>query len=119
VDVERLDGHRDIEALGRVVLAGSERADARSERDFLRAWTRKEAVTKATGDGLRIPFSEVVVSGPGEPPRVLAWPYPDPPDSLSLIDLDPPPGYLAALAVRGPVTNVVIRNGDGLLAQSH
>lgn len=119
VDVERLDGRRDSAALGRLVLAESERGTARTEREFLRAWTRKEAITKATGDGLRVPFSEVVVSGPDEPPRVLAWPYPDPPDSLSLVDLDAPPGYLAALAVRGPVSDVVVRNGAGLISGAH
>ena len=45
-------------------------------RAFLVAWTRKEAVTKATGDGLRAAFSDVVVAadaGPA-PPGVLAVP---------------------------------------------
>lgn len=116
VDVERLDGRRDSAALGRLVLAESERASVLTEREFLRVWTRKEAVTKATGDGLRVPFSEVVVSAPDAPPRVLAWPYPDPPDSLSLADLDAPPGYLAALAVRGPVSGIVVHNGAGLIS---
>jgi 4'-phosphopantetheinyl transferase len=118
VDVERNDGRRDTEALTRFILAEGERppAGADEPRVFLRAWTRKEAVTKATGDGLRVPFSQVVVSGADEPPRVIAWPYPDSPDSVSLFDLEAPDGYLAALAVIGGCDRVDIRDGSALLS---
>jgi 4'-phosphopantetheinyl transferase len=116
VDVERLDRRRDSDALGRYVLAESERAAARTDGGLLRAWTRKEAVTKATGDGLRTPFTQVIVSGADEPPRVLAWPYPEPPQAVSLFDLDAPPGYLAAVAVLGPCHDIFLRNGRDLLA---
>ena len=104
VDVEQLDGrrrpvggHGDPGALARLVFSGSERAalatagPATRARAFLVAWTRKEAVTKATGDGLRVPFSEVVVAVDTGPPRVVSWPYPRPPDSVSLLDLDAGP----------------------------
>ena len=37
-------------------------------------WVRKEAVLKATGDGLAVPPSDLVVSAAGQPPRLLAWP---------------------------------------------
>jgi len=107
VDVEQLDGERDVAGLSRLVLGEGERAA--DEREFLRAWTRKEAVTKSTGDGLRVPFSQVIVVG--QPPRVTAWPYPAPPDSVTVKDLDAPAGYLAALAVLGPVAGIVIHNG--------
>jgi 4'-phosphopantetheinyl transferase len=106
VDVELLDGDRDIAGLSRLVLGEGEQAA--DEREFLRAWTRKEAVTKATGDGLRAPFSQVIVAG--EPPRVAAWPYPDSPDSVTVKDLDAPAGYLAALAVLGPVADIFVHN---------
>ena len=115
VDVEQLDGrrrpvggHGDPGALARLVFSGPERAalaavgPATRAHAFLVAWTRKEAVTKATGDGLRVPFSEVVVAADTGPPRVVSWPYPQPPDSVSLLDLDAGPGYVAALAVLGP-----------------
>jgi len=105
-DVEELAGERDVSGLSRLVLGDGEHAA--DEREFLRAWTRKEAVTKATGDGLRVPFSQVIVAG--EPPRVRSWPYPGAPEEVTLLDLDAPPGYLAALAVLGPVGDIVVHN---------
>ncbi|WP_007027254.1 4'-phosphopantetheinyl transferase family protein [Saccharomonospora iraqiensis] len=67
---------------------------------FFRFWTRKEAVMKATRRGLRIPLRALTISGPDEPPRLLA----SADDAVSaeavrLADLDPGPGYRAAVAV--------------------
>ena len=83
VDVEQLDGRPhplggdgDPDALARLVLSAAEQAalaavpPAGRARAFLVAWTRKEAVTKATGDGLRAAFSEVVVAADAGRP---AW----------------------------------------------
>jgi 4'-phosphopantetheinyl transferase len=129
VDVEQADGRArplggdgDTDGLARMVLADSERAalsaadPAVRDRSFLVAWTRKEAVTKATGDGLGVSFKEVVVSPAGQPPRLLAWPYPLAPQDVSLLDLDAAPGYLAALAVIGRCAEVRARDGSALLA---
>ncbi|MGD0239714.1 MAG: 4'-phosphopantetheinyl transferase superfamily protein [Streptosporangiaceae bacterium] len=143
VDVEQLDGRAhplggdgDPEALARLVLSGAEQAvlnaipPAGRARAFLVAWTRKEAVTKATGDGLRAAFSEVVVAdraavdgaagdgaaGDGAP-RLASWPYPRDPRGVTLLDLDAAPGYLAALAVLGPCEAVTARDGSTLLAE--
>jgi 4'-phosphopantetheinyl transferase len=128
VDVEQLDGRArplgdggDPEALARLVLAEPERA-ALAEADpsararaFLVAWARKEAVTKATGDGLSAPFSQIVVAA-GGPPRVTSWPYPQAPETVSLLDLDAGPGYVAALAVLGRCEAVRSADGSALLA---
>jgi 4'-phosphopantetheinyl transferase len=124
VDVEQLEDRPrgDPVALGRVVLAEPERealgalAPAARARAFLVAWTRKEAVTKAQGDGLRVPFREVVVTEAAAAPRLLAWPYPQEPGRVSLLDLDPEPGYVAALAVLGRCDTVRARDGSALLA---
>ena len=123
VDVEHSDARRhDPDALARLVFSGAERAalatahPSDQARDFLVAWTRKEAVTKATGDGLRVAFSQVVVAADVGPPRVISWPYPQPPDRVSLLDLDAAPGYVAALAVIGPCRAVRDRDGSALLA---
>jgi 4'-phosphopantetheinyl transferase len=128
VDVEQLDGRPrrpgsgDPEALARRVLSDDERTalaavhpSARS-RAFLVAWTRKEAVTKAKGDGLRVRFGDVVVAASAGAPRLVAWPYPQAPESVSLLDLDTDPGYVAALAVIGRCGAVRARDGSALLA---
>jgi len=128
VDVEQLEGRPrelgggDPGALGRVVLAAEEQAALAKvpasgrARAFLVAWTRKEAVTKAQGDGLRVPFGAVVVAPDAAAPRLVAWPYPQDPRSVSLHDLDPGPGYVAALAVLGRCDTVRTRDGSALLA---
>jgi 4'-phosphopantetheinyl transferase len=129
VDVEQLDGRShplggdgDPEALGRLVLSAAEQAALAAvpppgrARAFLVAWTRKEAVTKATGDGLRAAFSEVVVAADAGPPRLVAWPYPRDPRAVTLLDLDAAPGYVAALAVLGRCAAVAARDGSALLA---
>src|SRR5271157_645879 len=85
-------------------------------RAFLVAWTRKEAVTKATGDGLRAAFSDVVVAADAGPPRLVSWPYERSVHSVSLLDLDADPGFVAALAVIGRCETVRARDGSALLA---
>jgi 4'-phosphopantetheinyl transferase len=129
VDVEQLDGRAHPlggedgpQGLARLVLADAERAalaavcPADQTRAFLVAWTRKEAVTKATGDGLRVSFSEVIVTGAPGTPRLVAWPYPQSPESVSLLDLETDTGYVAALAVIGRCAAVAARDGSALLA---
>jgi 4'-phosphopantetheinyl transferase len=123
VDVERLEGRArrpgggDPEALARMVLSDTERAALAAvppsgrDRAFLVAWTRKEAVTKARGEGLRVPFGDVVVAGAEGAPRLLAWPYPQAPQGVSLHDLDAGRGYVGALAVIGRCD--AVRAGDG------
>jgi 4'-phosphopantetheinyl transferase len=127
VDVEQLDGRArrpgggDPEALARLVLADAERAVLAAvpppgrDRALLVAWTRKEAVTKAKGDGLRVPFERVVVAADGGTPRLVAWPYPQDPGVVSLRDLDAEDGYVAALAVIGRCDTVRARDGSALL----
>ena len=105
VDVEQaeerrhlLGGDGDPEALARLVLSEAERAVLAAvppgdrARAFLVAWTRKEAVTKATGDGMSVAFSEVVVAADGGPPRVTAWPYPRSPGTCPCATWTRPPG---------------------------
>ena len=128
VDVEQLEerprelGGGDPDTLARLVLADEERAALAAvhpsgrARAFLVAWTRKEAVTKAKGDGLRVPFTEVVVATHAGQSRLVAWPYPQDPRSVSLLDLDTEPGYVAALAVLGRCDTVRARDGSALLA---
>ncbi len=70
---------------------------------FLRCWTRKEAILKATGTGLAFPLDRVVVTlRPDEPARVVA--FGDDPGAGSvwwLEGLEPGAGYLGAIASPG------------------
>ena len=100
LDVERISDV-DIEGLTRLVLHPDEKAP--DPDAFFTFWTRKEAVVKATGDGLGAPLAQVRVSDPGEPPELLAYPYRAAPPVAHLVDLRPADGYRAALAVLAAV----------------
>lgn len=94
VDTEDLTD-ADFEGFADATLAGDERAafDGLDGHDLLvaraRVWARKEAILKATGHGLVVDPSEVLVSGPLDPPGLLAWRAEEPaPPAVSLVDLD-------------------------------
>jgi 4'-phosphopantetheinyl transferase len=104
VDVEHLDRELDADRLARRCLTPRERSlfeslDARARRRrFLRLWTCKEAMSKATGDGLRAPMGELDVELDGNP-RLSAGPAPYSPDDWHLLMLDLAGGYVTALAL--------------------
>lgn len=87
--------HRD---LGRSVCSTFELQDVIDWPTFLTYWTRKEAILKATGHGLRLPMTEVVVSAPHEPPTLLAFPAATVP-ICQLATLDVGPNHIGAVAV--------------------
>lgn len=93
VDVEevRTPGEPDLRAL---VLAASERGD-----DLTTYWVRKEAVLKATGEGLRVGLTEVVVTDPDVGPALVRAHRGDLPARTALRTLRPGDGYRACLAV--------------------
>lgn len=114
VDVERIRPLREVDQL--VSRFFSPREDAvfqglaaeQKPEAFFRLWTRKEAWLKATGEGITESLGRVEVSFlPGEPARLLS--LPEGAAALSawrLHDLDPGPGFVAALAVvarAGPI----------------
>jgi 4'-phosphopantetheinyl transferase len=105
VDVEELSDRLTEDIAGQL-LGPDEAADLRGlgpaarRRGLLEYWTRKEAVLKATGDGLRVPLSDLCVSAPDEPPRLLAWDdRPGLPGRFTMHTLAPGPGYAACLAL--------------------
>jgi 4'-phosphopantetheinyl transferase len=86
---------------------------------FLRYWVRKEAVLKATGDGLTVPMSQLTVSAPDQPPRLERWPQrPALPSAVSLHDLAARPGYVASVALLGGDAVVTERDAAALLGGS-
>lgn len=103
VDVEVVDPRIDPDSLATVSLAELEAKElaryepAERARAFTAYWTRKEAVVKATGDGMRADLRKVIVSPPHEPAALLDWSGYDGP--VQLVDLEAGPDYTAALAV--------------------
>lgn len=97
VDLEHAARRTDYQALVTHVLGPAEAPPA-DEAAFLRYWVRKEALVKATGDGLGAGLRQVTVTPPGEPPRLLRYPG-RPGLNAALRDLDGRPGHPAAIAV--------------------
>jgi 4'-phosphopantetheinyl transferase len=84
---------------------------------FIRYWTRKEAAVKATGDGLLVPPDRITMSPPDEPPAIRGWVDRPPPHApIFLTDLEPGPGYRAALATLGRPLRVAVGDAAPLLA---
>lgn len=121
VDVELIDPAVDVEALAEQILSPDEWAGYRRAADprtaLLRYWTRKEAVLKATGDGLRVPMRDITVSPPDAEPALLGWRgRPGRERRVAMTDLPPGPGYVASLAaLDGPPPLVLQRDGTTLL----
>jgi 4'-phosphopantetheinyl transferase len=104
VDIERADRDVNADGLSRKFLAVEERgtleslgADARRSR-FLRYWTCKEAMSKATGDGISAPFRTMEVEL-GDQIELVHGAAPYEPEAWQLYAVDVPSGYLGTLAV--------------------
>lgn len=92
--VDRFAGREfDAQLLGR-----GERATGAADR--CRYWTRKEAVAKATGDGIGVGLTDLLVSAPAETAALLHYPG-CPGLRVALHDLDVIDGYRASVAVLG------------------
>jgi 4'-phosphopantetheinyl transferase len=103
VDVERHDRQLDADRLARKFLTARERASLGEDADerrqrFLRYWTCKEAMSKATGDGLIAPFARLDVDT-GAGLTLLDGPPPYLPEAWRLHAIAVPDGFLATLAV--------------------
>jgi 4'-phosphopantetheinyl transferase len=124
VDVEEvdLDAADCLDALADLVLAPEELTEVARHPASTRSvalttyWVRKEAVLKATGDGLTVPLNSLTVSAPAAPPRVLRWEGRS--DRLALRQLHAPVGCVAALAVTGPDPVPVVAQDAGSLLRA-
>ena len=112
VDVERQDRTLSADRLASKFLSEQEQASLQDldvdlrRLHFLRYWTCKEAMSKATGDGLIAPFARLTVDI-GTVPRLIAGPPPYVPAAWRLHAARVPAGFLATVALwRGanPVT---------------
>ncbi|MFE5243900.1 MULTISPECIES: 4'-phosphopantetheinyl transferase family protein [unclassified Streptomyces] len=113
VDVERLPRRgvpgRDIRALRRFLTpgeAGRIRVSPAPADALLHTWVRKEALVKATGDGLPVMAGldlSDLPCGPTAPGRAYRIRVPGSPGPHDLTDLtDVPPGVIGAVAVAVP-----------------
>ena len=108
VDVEALRAMPDIEDVARRFFCSEETQDfmalpaAQRNRGFFLCWTRKEAYIKAIGEGLSAPLDSFRVTlRPGEDARMVHCDGdPQKAREWTLHDLNPGPGYAAALAYR-------------------
>ena len=104
IDIEREDRRVDADGLARKFLSEHERGEIAGldpddrRRTFLRLWTCKEAMSKATGDALSAPFRHMVVALDGGP-RLIAGPAPYTPAAWQLVAAAAPPGFIATLAI--------------------
>ena len=104
VDIERVDRAVNADGLGRKFLTARERstlapldADAR-RRGFLRLWTCKEAMSKATGDALQAPFGKIDVTT-DDGLHLRSGPPPYTPEHWHLFAADAGDDLLATVAV--------------------
>jgi 4'-phosphopantetheinyl transferase len=104
VDIERADRDVGADRLARKFLTAREFAtlavlgdDARRQR-FLHHWTCKEAMSKATGDGLAAPFRHLDVETEGTP-RLVGGPPPYVPAAWTLHPVPVPGEFFATLAI--------------------
>ncbi|MFC7327272.1 4'-phosphopantetheinyl transferase family protein [Marinactinospora rubrisoli] len=104
VDVEFVREDRDIDGLLDYALTEAERADLAAAgpehrtAGFYTYWARKEALLKATGEGLSGGLASISVTAPAAPADVLAWDSPAAPPHVRLADLAAGADYRAALA---------------------
>jgi 4'-phosphopantetheinyl transferase len=104
VDIEHAEREVGVDLLQKKFLAPGEREKIASlspdmrRRRFLHYWTCKEAMSKATGDGIIAPFGHLEVEL-GSPPRLLAGPPPYVPAQWSLHDAAVPAEWLATVAI--------------------
>jgi 4'-phosphopantetheinyl transferase len=104
VDIEHRDRAVGADRLARKFLTPREQAsladltpDLRRQR-FLRYWTCKEAMSKATGDGVAAPFRRLDVELAAAP-RLVEGPPPYLPDRWTLHPADLPEEWLATIAI--------------------
>lgn len=121
IDVEPIAQALDIPTMAGLVLSPSEAqqvlrlAPVQRRLAFLRCWTRKEAVLKATATGLRAKLTEITVSVEASP-RLETAPWArDTTSQVNIFNL-PRAGHIASLAAIGVVGRISHGDGGELIA---
>ena len=104
VDIEHAEREVGVDMLQKKFLAPrereliAERSPDMRRRQFLHYWTCKEAMSKATGDGIIAPFGQLEVELTDRP-RLLAGPPPYVPADWSLHGVAVPGAWFATVAI--------------------
>lgn len=110
LDVEPIAPHAAADLAGLLTEperhALAEVGAAERDRAALQLWVRREALVKATGDGLRADLTTFSVGAPFGAPRADGEVGSVPASRLSLVDLQPGDGYVGSLAAIGAPTSV-------------
>jgi len=114
IDIEHIRPLEDMAAMARHFFAPAEvaRLESLPEADrthsFFQCWTRKEAVIKATGEGVSRPLDSFEVAfGPAAAPALLRLDDHRNP-GWSMLSFDPAPDTIAALTSPAPLGEVRI-----------
>lgn len=127
VDVEAVERVRTSTALARQALSAAElavfaaMAPTDRSRTLRTYWVRKEALLKATGQGLVVPLSSLTMSRPEQPPRLLGWESEaEAPALVCMADVTVGPEYVACVAglTDGPLRLTIMDAGTRLRASS-
>ncbi|MFC4554912.1 4'-phosphopantetheinyl transferase family protein [Georgenia faecalis] len=127
VEVGAGTGAEELMSLGASILAPAELADywrlepSRRPRALAVWWTRKEAVLKATGDGLTVPMRSLAVTTPDEPAALRSTGRARSSTAAMAVlhDLAADERTVACVAALGVASlTVVERDGDRLLASA-
>lgn len=105
VDLEREDA-AGFEGFAKTAMHPDERASTTVERT--RLWVRKEAVLKATGQGLGVDPRTVRMSEARQPPALVHWGAPDDPGEVWLADVPVTDGWMASVAVITPLRHDIV-----------
>jgi 4'-phosphopantetheinyl transferase len=117
VDVESTTRPVDVASLLRRVLSPDETG---GPGDFTSFWTRKEAVLKATGDGLNVPMTDVTVTGADLAPALLDFRgRPDLAARMRMATLAPGGDYAAVLAVIDEPSMTVTEHTASILLERY
>jgi 4'-phosphopantetheinyl transferase len=120
IDVEAMRPVAERTAIVRRYFHPGEAADfarvppAEADAAFFRCWSRKEAVVKALGLGMSLDLHRYRVACiPGAAPEVLTLEgEANPQESWTLLDLDPGPGHVGAVAARRRPLKVIAATFD-------
>jgi 4'-phosphopantetheinyl transferase len=110
VDVERSRALPELDEMARLNYSEDEWLELQRmtgsarQHDFFRLWTAKEAVLKATGDGLRRQLDSVLLCGAHGPDSQVARIDGDASRRWLVAWFSPESGYVACVAMQAPIT---------------